>query len=55
MTGDYVRADRLNGQGLRIAQELELWPEVTLRTAWAGWLAVQQKEYARARFLSSPS
>jgi len=53
MTGDYVRADRLNVQGLGMAQELELWPEVTLRTAWAGWLAVQQKEYARARSLSA--
>lgn len=47
MRGDYDRAARLNADGLRMAEELDLWPDVASRTGWAGWIAMQQRDYGR--------
>ncbi|MBB4703144.1 BTAD domain-containing putative transcriptional regulator [Sphaerisporangium siamense] len=49
MTGDYERARHLHTEGLRMAQELALWPEVSGRLAWLGWIALQLGDYKRAR------
>ncbi|GAA3413525.1 hypothetical protein [Streptosporangium vulgare] len=49
MTGDYERADRLHRDGLHLAEELGLWPEVAVRLAWIGWIALQRGDHIRAR------
>ncbi|WP_106397011.1 BTAD domain-containing putative transcriptional regulator [Actinocorallia populi] len=52
LTGDLARAARLHRDGLRLAEELGLWPEVAGQLSWLGWLAVlsgdrpQAVEYA---------
>ncbi len=52
MTGDRVKAIRPHREGLRMAEELGLWPEVSTRLAWLGWMALQQCDYPQARDLS---
>jgi tetratricopeptide (TPR) repeat protein len=52
MLGDHDEAIRLHREGLRMAEELGLWPEVSVRLAWLGWIAVQQCDYPQARDLS---
>jgi predicted ATPase/DNA-binding SARP family transcriptional activator len=52
MAGDRVKATNLYREGLRMAEELGLWPEVSVRLAGLGWIAVQQCDYERARELS---
>ncbi|WP_327092642.1 hypothetical protein OIE66_19005 [Nonomuraea sp. NBC_01738] len=47
--GDYPEAERLYRQGLRIAEELELWPQVTFQLAGLGRIALLTRDYARAR------
>jgi predicted ATPase/DNA-binding SARP family transcriptional activator len=49
MTGDYARAKQLALEGLALAEELELWPEVAGRLGWLGWIAVQECDFERAR------
>jgi predicted ATPase/DNA-binding SARP family transcriptional activator len=51
LTGDYERAFRLHREGLRHAEELELWPEVANRLCWLGWIAIQLGDYPQAREL----
>jgi predicted ATPase/DNA-binding SARP family transcriptional activator len=51
LTADYGRAARLHREGLTQAEELELWPEVANRLCWLGWIAVQVRDYRRAREL----
>ena len=51
MTGDYERATRLHQEGLRLAEDLELWPDVAGRLSWLGWIAMQLGDYAQARDL----
>jgi predicted ATPase/DNA-binding SARP family transcriptional activator len=52
MIGDHDRATGLHRDGLRMAEELGLWCEVSVRLAWLGWIAVQQCDYSQARDLS---
>ncbi|WP_395106501.1 BTAD domain-containing putative transcriptional regulator [Actinomadura sp. SCN-SB] len=49
LTGDYERADALQRDGLRMAEELHLWPDVAMRQAWLGWIALQRGRFAEAR------
>ncbi|GIH42999.1 SARP family transcriptional regulator [Microbispora corallina] len=49
LTGDHERAVRLHRDGLRMAEELELWPDVAGRLSWLGWIAMQSGDHARAR------
>ena len=51
MVADYERAGRLHREGLRLAEELDLWPEVAGRLSWLGWIAIQLGDYAQAREL----
>lgn len=51
LVADYERAARLHREGLRRAEELELWPEVAGRLCWLGWIAIQVGDYAGARDL----
>jgi predicted ATPase/DNA-binding SARP family transcriptional activator len=49
MTGDYERAGRLHRESLQLAEELELWPEVSARLSWLGWIALELGDYPQAR------
>jgi tetratricopeptide (TPR) repeat protein len=49
LTGDYDRADRLQREGLRIAEELRLWPDVAMRLAWLEWTAIARGAWREAR------
>ncbi|MBG6093543.1 AfsR/SARP family transcriptional regulator [Actinomadura viridis] len=49
LAGDYDRARALQHDGLRMAEELHLWPEVASRNAWLGWITLQSAEPATAR------
>lgn len=46
--GDGERSARLFREGLRMAENLGLWPEVARRTAWLGWVALESAQYERA-------
>ncbi|MER6942870.1 tetratricopeptide repeat protein [Nonomuraea sp. NPDC000554] len=48
MSADPDEANRLFEEGLRIAEELGLWPEVARRISWLGWVALQSGKYGRA-------
>ncbi len=52
MVGDLDRADGLNHEGLRLAEELGLWSDVAARLGSQGWIALQRGDYPRARELS---
>lgn len=52
LIGDYDRAAALHEEGLRWAEELELWPEVGSKLSWLAWIAVQTRDYPRARELA---
>lgn len=49
MTGDHADGIRLSRASLRIAENLELWPDVAGHLGWLGWLSVQAGDYARAQ------
>lgn len=49
MTGDYEQASRLTRDGLRMAEDLGLWPDMIGRLGWLGWIAVQLADYGYAR------
>ncbi|XVQ85394.1 hypothetical protein ACQP2K_42505 [Microbispora siamensis] len=49
LTGDYDRAARLHRDALRMAEELELWPDVSGHLSWLGWIAMQNGDYRLAR------
>ncbi|WP_433730255.1 BTAD domain-containing putative transcriptional regulator [Actinoplanes sp. CA-051413] len=51
MRGDHEGAAALHEQGLGWAEELALWPDVGGKLSWLAWLAVQNRDYARAREL----
>ncbi|MEU8797249.1 BTAD domain-containing putative transcriptional regulator [Spirillospora sp. NPDC048819] len=51
LTGDYDRAERLQHDGQRMAEELHLWPDVAVRMAWRGWIAYLRCDHASARRL----
>ncbi|MFI6395852.1 BTAD domain-containing putative transcriptional regulator [Nonomuraea sp. NPDC050540] len=46
--GEAREAERLQREGLRMAEELELWVEVAGRMGWVGWLAHQRGDYDEA-------
>jgi hypothetical protein len=48
MLGDHGKAARLQREGLRMAEELGLWSEVSVRLAWLAWIAVRQCDYQQA-------
>ncbi|GAA4452395.1 BTAD domain-containing putative transcriptional regulator [Phytohabitans houttuyneae] len=48
MTGDRAEAARLSRSGLRIAEELRLWPDVAARLGWLAWLSVEGGELQAA-------
>ena len=49
LTGEYERAIGLSRDGLRIAEELGMWPDVANRLCWLGWIALELGDYAQAR------
>ncbi|MGI5164972.1 BTAD domain-containing putative transcriptional regulator [Spirillospora sp. CA-253888] len=49
--GDYAEAERLQGEGLRIARDLGLATEVSARTSGLGRLALLTRDWDRARDL----
>jgi hypothetical protein len=49
MTGDHAEAARLSRDGLRIAEDLGLWPDVAGRLGWLAWTSVQVGDHALAR------
>ncbi|WP_433466916.1 hypothetical protein [Spirillospora sp. CA-128828] len=51
LTGDYERAERLQHDGQRMAEELRMWPDVAVRMAWRGWIAHLRRDHATARRL----
>jgi predicted ATPase/DNA-binding SARP family transcriptional activator len=59
LTGDYERAEAVQLDGLRMAEELHLWPEVASSQSQLAWTALQRGRFAEARAyceqaLSSP-
>ncbi|MFI0410000.1 BTAD domain-containing putative transcriptional regulator [Actinomadura sp. 3N508] len=51
LTGDYDRAERLQLDGQRMAEELHMWPDAAVRMAWRGWVAHLRGDPAAARRL----
>jgi predicted ATPase/DNA-binding SARP family transcriptional activator len=49
LSGEYERAIRLCRDGLRVAEELGMWPDVANRLCWLGWMALELGDYAQAR------
>jgi predicted ATPase/DNA-binding SARP family transcriptional activator len=47
-TGDYERAAQLHRDGLRMAEELGLWTEVSYQLSWLGRVAMLTGDYAGA-------
>ncbi|MDQ8706193.1 BTAD domain-containing putative transcriptional regulator [Streptomyces sp. LHD-70] len=47
--GEYDKAGRLRREGLRMAEDLELWPQVTSQLAGIGRIALLTHDYPRAR------
>ncbi|MCX5065491.1 winged helix-turn-helix domain-containing protein [Micromonospora lupini] len=52
MRGEHERAVELHREGLRWAEELELWPQVGTELSWLAWLAVQTRDYPQGRELA---
>ncbi|WP_425563959.1 AfsR/SARP family transcriptional regulator [Saccharothrix xinjiangensis] len=51
MRGDYPRATALHQEGLRVAEELRSWPEVSYKLSWLGRVALLEGDLAAARDL----
>ncbi|WP_053718466.1 BTAD domain-containing putative transcriptional regulator [Saccharothrix sp. NRRL B-16348] len=51
LSGDYVRAEAVHRDGLRVAEELRSWPEVSYKLSWLGRVALTVGDYAKAREL----
>ncbi|TDD31591.1 AfsR/SARP family transcriptional regulator [Actinomadura sp. KC06] len=51
LTGDYDRAERLQLDGQRMAEELHMWPDAAVRMAWRGWIAHLRGDPSAARRL----
>ncbi|MFD9893430.1 BTAD domain-containing putative transcriptional regulator [Amycolatopsis sp. NPDC059027] len=49
IAGDYTRSAARYTEGLRMAEELELWPEVSYQLSWLGRAALLRKNYAQAK------
>lgn len=48
LSGDYDRAASLHRDGLRLAQELGLWPEMSYQLSWLGRVAMLRGDFAAA-------
>jgi tetratricopeptide (TPR) repeat protein len=51
LTGDHERAEAVHREGLRVAEELRSWPEVSYKLSWLGRVALTSGDYAKAREL----
>jgi tetratricopeptide (TPR) repeat protein len=51
LRGEYEEAVRLHREGLQMAEQLGLWPDVSGRLCWLGWIAMQRCDYRSAREL----
>ncbi|WP_447004467.1 BTAD domain-containing putative transcriptional regulator [Saccharothrix isguenensis] len=51
LAGDNVRAEAVHREGLRVAEELRSWPEVSYKLSWLGRVALTDGAYAKARDL----
>ncbi|TMQ99863.1 AfsR/SARP family transcriptional regulator [Actinomadura soli] len=51
LTGEYDRAERLQLDGQRMAEELHMWPDAAVRMAWRGWIAHLRGDPSAARRL----
>ncbi|RFU82934.1 hypothetical protein DY218_30375 [Streptomyces triticagri] len=49
VNGDYARAEQLHREGLRRAEDLELWPDVCFQLSGLGRIALLGRDFARAR------
>ena len=49
--GDYERCGRIHGTSLRLAEDLELWPEVSYQLSWLGRTALLTGDHQAAREL----
>jgi predicted ATPase/DNA-binding SARP family transcriptional activator len=49
MTGDFDRAAQLQLEGVRLAEELGLWPELCGSLGMLGWTEIRQGNYEAAR------
>lgn len=48
ISGDYEKARKLHENGLRMAEELSLWPEISYQLSWLGRTALLTGDYAAA-------
>ncbi|MFE9744895.1 BTAD domain-containing putative transcriptional regulator [Saccharothrix saharensis] len=51
LAGDYERAEAVHRDGLRVAEELRSWPEVSYKLSWLGRVALTRGDYPKAREL----
>jgi len=51
IVGDYEQGRRLHTDGLRMAEELGLWPQAADRLSWLGRIAMLSGDHGRAREL----
>ncbi|MEU4741102.1 BTAD domain-containing putative transcriptional regulator [Actinosynnema sp. NPDC023658] len=51
LSGDHERAEAVHREGLRVAEELRSWPEVSYKLSWLGRVAMTRGDYAQARDL----
>ena len=51
LSGDYARAEAVHRDGLRVAEELRSWPEVSYKLSWLGRVALAVGDYGAARDL----
>lgn len=51
LVGDYPEAARVHREGLRLAEELQSWPEVSYTLSWLGRVALLTKDFAQSRVL----
>ncbi|PSL54725.1 putative ATPase [Saccharothrix carnea] len=51
LAGDHERAEAVHRDGLRVAEELRSWPEVSYKLSWLGRVALLRGDYAQAREL----
>src|SRR5262249_19348976 len=49
LTGECDHAARLHREGLDLARDLRWWPDVAVRLAWLGWIAMSRRASAQAR------
>jgi tetratricopeptide (TPR) repeat protein len=48
-TGDFDKAARLQGEGVQLAEQLGLWPELAASLGMLGWTEIRRGDYDAAR------